>query len=86
MYCTQNELKYLILRPSNVYGPGQIPYRGQGFISTALASAYKKSDIIVFGDGNNIRDYIYIDDFCKWLIAIIQKGGDGEIYNAGSGR
>ncbi len=85
MYCSQNGLRHLILRPSNVYGPGQIPYRGQGFISTALASAFNNSDITVFGDGNNIRDYIYIDDFCKWLIGIILNGGDGEIYNAGSG-
>jgi UDP-glucose 4-epimerase len=85
MFCPVNELGYQIIRPSNVYGPGQIPFRGQGIIATALGAGIRKSPVTIFGKGDNVRDYIYIDDFCEWLIAISGKGISGETYNAGSG-
>jgi UDP-glucose 4-epimerase len=85
MYGTQTAMPFQIVRPSNVYGPGQIPYRGQGIISTALASVLQNIPVKVFGKGDNIRDFIYVDDFCKWLIALVDSGVNGEIYNAGSG-
>jgi len=86
MYCAQNGMQYQIVRPSNVYGPGQIPFRGQGIVSTALASAIKNRPFTIYGRGDNIRDYIYVDDFCRWLFKLAESGRNGEIYNAGSGR
>ena len=79
-------MPYHIVRPSNVYGPGQLPFRGQGIVSTAMASIMKSKPFTVYGRGENIRDYIYVDDFCNWLIKLAESGENGEIYNAGSGR
>jgi UDP-glucose 4-epimerase len=84
MYCSQNDLEFQIVRPSNVYGPGQVPFRGQGIVSTALASAFRKRPVTIYGKGDNIRDYIYVDDFCQWLLRLVDSGKHGEIYNAGS--
>ncbi len=85
MYCAQENINYYIVRPSNVYGPGQVPFRGQGIIPTALASVYKNRPVIIYGKGESIRDYIYVDDFCQWLVLLMKSGKSNEIYNAGSG-
>jgi len=84
MFCRQNGLEFQIIRPSNLYGPGQIPYRGQGIVSTAMASALQNRPFSIYGKGENIRDYIYVDDFCKWLVSLANSPKNGEIYNAGS--
>jgi UDP-glucose 4-epimerase len=73
-----------IVRPSNIYGPGQLPFRGQGFIPTAIAAALTSQPVSVFGDGENIRDYVYISDFCNAIHDILLYGKSGEIYNVGS--
>ncbi len=73
-----------IVRPANIYGPGQKPFRGQGFVSTALGLAYKGEPAHVFGDGTHERDYLFIDDFCDGLNDIIKHGQSGHIYNLGS--
>ena len=86
MFCPVNGLDYNIIRPSNVYGPGQIPFQGQGIIATALGSAFQQTPITIYGKGDNVRDYIYIDDLCEWLMAICTGGRSGEIYNAGSAK
>ena len=80
-----NNLPINIIRPSNIYGPGQIPFRGQGFISTALALILTGKPIQVFGDGGVIRDYLFIDDFCKAMHSVIEHAVNGEIYNISSG-
>lgn len=85
MYHVVHGLSTCIVRPSNVYGPTQKPFLGQGFISTALAFVYKQEAIRVFGDGSVVRDYLYIDDFCEGLTTILLAGESGEIYNLGSG-
>ena len=75
----------IIIRPSNIYGPGQKPFRGQGLISTALGLAWKGEPIHIFGKGEHVRDYLYIEDFCAGLLETIRYGVPGEIYNLGSG-
>lgn len=84
MYHHMYGFSVMIIRPSNIYGPGQVPFKGQGFISTALASVYKSICTPVFGDGSHIRDYLYIDDFCQALHDVVCFGKQGEIYNVGS--
>lgn len=75
----------IILRPSNIYGPGQKPFRGQGLISTALGLASKGEHLHIFGKGEHVRDYLFIDDFCSGLLETVRYGKTGEIYNLGSG-
>ena len=75
----------LIVRPSNVYGPGQAPFRGQGLIATAFGNALSGQPLTLFGDGSQRRDYMYIDDFCDSLDAALTRGMIGQSYNLGSG-
>ncbi len=85
MYHRLHGLPALIVRPSNIYGPGQKPFRGQGLVATALGLAYRGDAVQIFGDGSHIRDYLYIDDFCAGLAALLEQEGTGEIYNLGYG-
>lgn len=78
-------LSYICIRPSNPFGRGQRPFSGQGFISTAIAKALQKNPIPIFGKRGTIRDYIYIDDLSKGILAAMDYGKEGEIYNVGSG-
>lgn len=80
-----HELDIKIIRPSNIFGPGQRPFKGQGFIATALAKIFQRQAVQVFGSEETIRDYIYIDDFVNALNTIISEGKEGEIYNVGTG-
>jgi len=84
LYHKTHGLDVQIVRPANIYGPGQIPFRGQGIVATALGLAYKGEPVRIFGDGSHERDYLYIDDFCRALSDVIHYGLSGEIYNVGS--
>lgn len=75
----------MIVRPSNLYGPGQQARRGQGMVAAAFAAALAGRPMTLFGDGSQIRDYLYIDDFCAALDAILDRGEIGATYNVGSG-
>lgn len=85
LYAKTRGLSHICIRPSNPYGEGQRPFSGQGFISTAIATALQKRPVPIFGDKGTIRDYIYIDDLSKGILAAMDFGSDGEIYNIGSG-
>ena len=75
----------LIVRPSNIYGPGQAPFRGQGLVATAFGNALLGKTLTLFGDGSQRRDYMFIDDFCDSLEAALNRGTIGQSYNLGSG-
>lgn len=77
---------YVIVRPSNPYGPWQYPFQGQGIIATFLHKALNNEKIEIWGDGENVRDYIYIDDAVQGIIAAAVSGHRGEIYNIGTGQ
>ena len=85
MYHKLHGLPVTIVRPSNIYGPGQKPFRGQGLIATALGLAYQNKPIEIFGIGDSIRDYIYIEDFCDALFSILKLESSAEIFNIGCG-
>ena len=83
-----NELRGLpiiCVRPGNAYGEGQLPNVGQGFISTAIASILMQREVIIFGKTGTIRDYIYVTDVAKGIIATLERGKSGSYYNIGSG-
>lgn len=78
-------LKYLIVRPSNPYGHGQNIHAKQGLIAVALGKILAEEPIVVWGDGSNVRDYIYIDDLCEVLCQLLEKGVCNTTLNIGSG-
>lgn len=84
LYAYLYNLKYVILRIANVYGEGQLPYRGQGVIPTFLARIYENKPIIIFGDGSIIRDYVYVTDVARAFFMAANDLSPNCIYNIGS--
>jgi UDP-glucose 4-epimerase len=74
-----------ILRPSNVYGPGQPLRSGFGVIRTMLEHVLCGTVMEIWGDGSSIRDFLYIDDMLSALIRLIDFPHDDNTYNVGSG-
>jgi UDP-glucose 4-epimerase len=74
----------LVARISNPYGPGQDYHKGVGFIDAAIKHAIAGETIEIWGDGNVVRDYIYIDDVCRMLYALMDYHGDLEVFNISS--
>jgi UDP-glucose 4-epimerase len=74
-----------ILRPSNAYGPGQTLKRGFGLVRTLLEHARLGTAVEIWGDGETVRDYIYIDDVVEATLRFIQQPQDSGTYNLGSG-
>ena len=75
----------LIVRPSNIFGPGQAPFRGQGLVATAFGAAMRGQPLTLYGDGLQHRDYLFVDDFCTGLDAVMARGEIGAAYNLGRG-
>lgn len=78
-------LDYLIIRPSNPYGPGQNLNGSQGVIAVLMGKILKQEPFQIWGDGTAIKDYIYIDDFVKYLEKLIYSNNWNHIYNVGTG-
>ena len=74
-----------ILRPSNAYGPGQSLRDGFGLIRTMLEHAHKGTPLEIWGDGENVRDFVYIDDIVEATLRLIQLPQDSGTYNLGCG-
>ena len=77
-------LKFSALRYSNVYGPRQNPKGEAGVISIFSTLMLKNKQPIIFGDGSQIRDYVYIKDVVAANLAVLTKG-DNEAFNIGTG-
>ena len=71
----------VITRCGNNYGPRQFPEK---LIPLMLANALNDDPLPVYGDGKNVRDWIYVDDHCRAVWLAYEKGKDGEIYNVGA--
>ncbi len=85
LQAVMNDLPLICVRPANAYGVGQRPFSGQGFISTALASAIRGEPVKLFGRDGTVRDYVYIDDLARGIAGALESGQPGETYNLGSG-
>ncbi|HXG37169.1 MAG TPA: dTDP-glucose 4,6-dehydratase [Bacteroidota bacterium] len=70
----------VITRCSNNYGPYQFPEK---LIPLMIANALQNKPLPVYGDGMNVRDWIYVEDHCEAVDLIMQKGRAGEVYNIG---
>lgn len=74
-----------ILRPSNAYGPSQTIKSGFGLVRTMLECVRVGTPLEIWGDGENIRDFIYIDDIVEASTRLINLPQDSGTYNLGSG-
>ncbi len=75
-------LPTIVLRPSNTYGPNQFPEK---LIPRFLTNALEGRPLPVFGDGMNVREWLYVDDHCQAVEAAVLRGRSGAVYNVGSG-
>jgi dTDP-glucose 4,6-dehydratase len=72
----------IVTRCTNNYGPYQFPEK---FIPLVISLALADQPVPVYGDGQNVRDWIHVSDHCRALDLVLRKGRDGEIYNIGAG-
>ncbi|MBK7643982.1 MAG: dTDP-glucose 4,6-dehydratase [Planctomycetes bacterium] len=70
----------VITRCSNNYGPYQFPEK---FLPLMIANASADKSIPVYGDGQQVRDWLYVRDHCEAILAALEKGKSGEVYNIG---
>lgn len=77
-------LKPLVLRLSNPYGPWHYSMK-QGICNIAIADALNGNAFSVWGDGNGIKDYIYVEDFADILFRLIDTADKPSVINVGSG-
>lgn len=85
IYWRLHALDHVVVRLANPYGPWQFPGRGQGVIANMLAKAMRDEEIEIWGDGEQVRDYIYIDDAVDGILAAARSGATAAVYNVGSG-
>jgi len=69
-----------VTRASNNYGPYQFPEK---LIPLMISNALDEKPLPVYGDGQQIRDWLYVDDHCRGIWAVLEKGAAGEVYNIG---
>jgi dTDP-glucose 4,6-dehydratase len=79
-YLRTYELPVTISRCSNNYGPYQFPEK---LIPLMINNALNEKPLPVYGKGLNVRDWLYVEDHCKAIDLILQKGTVGEVYNIG---
>lgn len=78
-------LDYAVLRLSNPYGEGQRLDRKQGAIVTFMHQALKREAITVWGNGEVVRDYLYVGDVVEALVLAAQRNTPDQVFNIGSG-
>lgn len=78
-------LQYLVLRPSNPYGPNQRLGGAQGLIAVAMGRAARGEPLEIWGDGSAVRDYVDVRDLCAAVGALVEAGISGRALNVGSG-
>jgi dTDP-glucose 4,6-dehydratase len=82
-YFTTYRTNVVVTRGSNTYGPYQFPGK---LIPLMIANALDGKPLPVYGDGRNVRDWLYVDDHCRGIAAVLEKGCPGGIYNLGGNR
>jgi dTDP-glucose 4,6-dehydratase len=68
-------------RCGNNYGPRQFPEK---FLPLMLANAMRDEPIPLYGDGRNVRDWIHVEDHCRAVLAVMERGRPGAVYNIGA--
>ncbi len=70
----------IIARSSNNYGPFQFPEK---FVPMMITNALEDKPLPIYGDGKQQRDWLHVDDTCRGIFTVLQKGSIGEVYNIG---
>lgn len=81
-YMRTYNLPAIIIRPCNNYGPWQYPEK---FIPLTILKILKNEKIPLYGEGKNIREWLYVQDCVEAIFKVLKKGKIGQIYNLGSG-
>ena len=81
-YQTTHDLPVLITRTCNNFGPRQ---HSEKLIPKFIQNAAAGKELPVYGDGSNVREWIYVEDNCRALDLVLREGTPGEVYNIGSG-
>ena len=76
-------LPVVVTRASNNYGPYQFPEK---LIPLMISNAIDDQPLPIYGDGQQVRDWLYVDDHCRAILAVLDKGRAGEVYNVGGSR
>jgi dTDP-glucose 4,6-dehydratase len=82
-YYTTYKMAVTVTRASNNYGPYQFPEK---LIPLMIANALEGKSLPVYGDGQQVRDWLYVDDHCRAIRAVLDRGRSGEVYNIGGSR
>jgi dTDP-glucose 4,6-dehydratase len=75
-------LPVLLARPSNNYGPYQFPEK---FLPVLITNALEDQPLPIYGTGQNVREWLFVEDCCQALACLLEKGRPGETYNVGGG-
>jgi dTDP-glucose 4,6-dehydratase len=73
----------VITRSSNNYGPYQFPEK---FVPLMICNALEEKPLPVYGDGGQERDWLHVEDNCRGVYAVLEKGTSGHVYNIGGGK
>ena len=79
-YFKTYKLPVIVTRASNNYGPYQFPEK---LIPLMISNALEQKPLPVYGDGSQVRDWLYVDDHCRAIHAVVERGRTGEVYNIG---
>lgn len=72
----------IVTRASNNYGPYQFPEK---LIPLMITNALEDRTLPIYGDGLHVRDWLFVEDHCRALLKVIERGREGEVYNIGGG-
>jgi len=75
-------LPIIVTRSSNNYGPYQFPEK---LIPLLIRNGLSDLDFPIYGDGKQVRDWLYVEDNCRGILSVLEKGQVGSIYNIGAG-
>jgi len=81
-YGTTHGVPVMVTRASNNFGPFQFPEKVIPLFVTNLLDGHQ---VPLYGDGGNVRDWLYVEDHCAAVDAVLRRGEVGEIYNIGGG-
>lgn len=81
-YHTTHDLPVIVTRACNNYGPRQHPEK---LIPKFITRANAGDSLPLYGDGSNVREWLYVRDHCRAIQTVIESGDPGEIYNIGGG-
>lgn len=79
-------LSGITLALANVYGPRQDPQGEAGVVAIFGGAMLGRRQPVIYGDGSQSRDFVYVDDVVEAILSAVDSGGDGELVNIGTGR